>query len=175
MKSEPILAIITFALGNLLALKCYRVKKKADEIGYNLFADYRTAKEEEVDMGINFGLLLGFSIAMYMISVLFIMISLDVSIDFAYVLSVLSMCVAGRGISIILSYRAKRKYKREVKVKIGFRKEKLPLFFSDLVLAILMIFLFTVINNAIRWIFLFFGIFVLLIGLIGLILKPSKS
>jgi L-asparagine transporter-like permease len=113
-----------------------------------------------------------------MVASFFVVISLNLPpIDTINAFITLIICTMGIYICIVvtLSYRERRRYECKRRVKIGFRKERLPLFFSDLVLTVLMIFLFTITHHAIRWIFLFFGIFVLIVGLIGLILKPVKG
>ena len=178
MQIEPILSLLFFTIGTFLALKSYKIKKRAYDMGYKLFADFRTAGKDEINFITNFWLTLCTSVFLYMVASFFVVISLNLPpIDMMKAFISLIICTMGIYICIVvtLGYRERRRYECKRRVKIGFSKERLPLFLSDLVLTVLMIFLFTITHHAIKWIFLFFGIFVLIVGLIGLILKSAKG
>ena len=172
MLSSLIASAIFFALGCYSVKYCLKLTRLARERRLNVFADYKSGTKEEIDLGVKLGLAYSAAIFFYSMFLFFILTAANISLELAFLIAI-SILTLGGIILFILGF-VKAGDKRTRKVYLGFRKETLPLFLSDLIIAVLMFFLFWITNHPVRWLFLFMGLLMAMIGLIGVTLKSKK-
>ena len=169
MLNSLIAGTVCFALGCYSIRYCLKLRRIAEKRGLDIFADYKLGTKEEVDLGVKLGLAYSAGIFFYSMFLFFILTTMNVSLELAFLIAISILILSGI-ILFILGF-VKAGEKRTRRVYLGFRKEMLPLFLSDLVIAILLFYLFWITDRTIRWLFLFIGLLIVAIGLMAVTLK----
>jgi len=163
-----VVSLLSFIVGCYLAYNCLRIKRVAKERGVDLVAEMFADAKSRTQAGTNFGLLVGVTFGVFLLSAMFALLTFNVS--FVYIISLVYASLFAYALAIGYAYKRRAGFRR---MEIGFNRERLPVSLADLLIAGLMLYLASLIEP-LRYVLAFLGIVFVIVAVLSLLVKSGE-